>query len=173
MDRSNLHETHFSRGTSTPPPTGPKQHFGPPSSSPSHIDSLFHNLGAPSTGLQSGSPGSGNLYTNPAQATSNPTVNEGAVSSSSSAPVNATADRQSALLSLLGSVPTSGGSVRGASGGGGGGVAAGGPSAQQPQSQPQPQQVPTPPGSSQRSGNSPPQASETQGKHLLEQLMSG
>jgi hypothetical protein len=170
MDRSNLHETLFSRGTSTPPPPGPKQHFGPPSSSPSHIDSLFHNLGAPSTGQQSGSPGSGNLYTNPAQATSNPTVNEGAVSSSSSAPVNATADRQSALLSLLGSVPTPGGSVRGASGGGGGGVAAGGLSAQ---SQTQPQQVPTPPGSSQRSGNSPAQASETQGKHLLEQLMSG
>jgi hypothetical protein len=163
MDRPNLHDSLFARGTSTPPPTL-KQHFGPKSSSPqSHIDTLFHNMSVPSSGQQIPTTGSGNLYANPALATSNNAVNNAGISSSSSsAQVNPTADRQSALLSLLGSVPTSGANVRGAGGG-----------APPPQPQPQPQQIPTPPGSSQRTGNSPSNASETQGKQLLEQLMSG
>jgi len=158
MDRPNLHESLFSRGTSTPPPTL-KQHYSP-HISPNHIDNLFHNMSAPPPGQQIGNAPSGNLYTNPAAlAPSNKTVDKDALSSSSSA---VTVDRQSALLSLLGSVPTSGGNVRGAGGGG-----------PPPQPQPLPQQVPTPPGSSQRAGNSPSHVSETQGKHLLEQLMSG
>lgn len=98
------------------------------------------------------------MYGNPALATSNMSVNDDATSSSGSAPINSTADRQSALLSLLGSVSNSGGNGRGAGGGG--------PT--------QPQQVPTPPGSSQRTGHSPPNNdSEIHGKNLLEQLMSG
>jgi len=161
MDRPNLHESLFSRGTSTPPPAL-KQHYGQVqvSSSPNHIDNIFHNMSAQQPPSQQiGSPGSGNLYLNSALATPNMSVDKETTSSSSSA---VTVDRQSALLSLLGSVPA--GNVRGASGGG---------PAPQPQPHPQAQQVPTPPGSSQRTGNSPNHANETQGKHLLEQLMSG
>lgn len=106
---------------------------------------------------QIGSPGSGSLYTNPALGTPIMPMDKDTISSSSS---TVTVDRQSALLSLLGSVPA--GNVRGASGGG-----------PAPQPHQQAQQVPTPPGSSQRTGNSPSHANETQGKHLLEQLMSG
>ena len=178
MDRSNLQESLFPRGSSTPP-LGPQQPFNSPTNtSPSHhIDSLFHNLSAPSSGQQMGTAASGNMYANPPLATSNKSMGEEAISTSTSAPVNSTSDRQSALLSLLGSsVSTTGGTVRGAPGGGP-------PPQPQPQSQPQtqpqtqPQQVPTPPGSSQAqqrgARNSPNNVSETQGKHLLEQLMSG
>jgi hypothetical protein len=157
MDRPNLHESLFSRGTSTPPPTV-KQHYGlQASSSPNHIDNHFHNRSGQPPSQQIGSPGSGSLYTNPALGTPIMPMDKDTISSSSSA---VTVDRQSALLSLLGSVPA--GNVRGASGGG-----------PAPQPHQQAQQVPTPPGSSQRTGNSPSHANETQGKHLLEQLMSG
>lgn len=163
MDRLNLHDNLFSRGGSTPPPS---QHYGNPtqssSSSPSQIDSLFHNLSAPSSSQHLG-PVTGSLYGNPAHATSNMSLHDDAVSSSGSAPTNhPTADRQSALLSLLGTVSNPSGSVRGPSA-----------NAPPPPPPPQPQQVPTPPGSSQRSGNSPGNDNETQGKYLLEQLMSG
>lgn len=161
MDRSNLHENLFSRGTSTPPLSQqpPYANLLPhsSSSSPNHLDSLFHNLSISPPNPQLGSGGNPNLYGNPALATSDMSVNDDAVSSSGSAPINSTADRQSALLSLLGSVSTSGGNVRGVSGGG----------------PPQPQQVPTPPVSSQRTGNSPPNNGNEAGKYLLEQLMSG
>lgn len=162
MDRPNLHDNLFARGSPTPPTTQQPLSAKTSSSPNHHIDALFHNMSAPSSGQQMSTTASGTIYTNPAVATSNPSLNDPALSASTSAPVSSTADRQSALLSLLGSVPTSGGSVRGPSGG-----------VPPTQSQPQPQQVPTPPGSSQRSGNSPNNANETQGKHLLEQLMSG
>ncbi|KAK7049242.1 hypothetical protein VNI00_005843 [Paramarasmius palmivorus] len=70
---------------------------------------------------------------------------------SPSASISSISDRQSALLSLLG-----------------------GPSSAQSSSSTtqQPTQVPTPPGSSQRSGASP-SHNEAQGKFLLEQLMAG
>lgn len=159
MDRSNLHENLFSRGTSTPPlsqqPPYANLHPQSSSSSPNHIDSLFHNMSISPSNPQASSGGSGNLYDNPVLATSNMSVNDDAASSGS-APINSTADRQSALLSLLGSVSTTGGRASG------GGVP------------PQPQQVPTPPGSSQRTGHSPPINNGNEaGKYLLEQLMSG
>src|ERR1700683_5241682 len=143
MSRPHLHEL-FSRGAS-PPQLGLQQPFSPKStSSPNQLDSLFHNMNAPSSSQQISGAASANMYAKPALPPPNKSPNEDAISSGS-APANSTADRQSALLSLLGSaVPTSGGSVRGATSGG-----------QQPQPQPpsQPQQVPTPPGSSQRAGN--------------------
>ncbi len=81
-------------------------------------------------------------------------VNAGSVSSSHSGPTNPASERQNALLSLLGAVtsPTS-----------------------NPHNNPlmgpvPPQQVPTPPGSAPRAGQS---SNESQGKFLLEQLMSG
>lgn len=161
MDPQNPHESLFSRGGSTPP-IG--QLYGNPtqssSNSPNHIESLFSNMGAPTT---TGEPipvgTSTNIYANPTFATSNMSFHDDAASSGS-APANpSTTDRQSALLSLLGTVSNPGGSVRGPSGGA--------------PPVPQPQQVPTPPGSSHMSGNSSGNDNESQGKFLLEQLMSG
>lgn len=136
----------FSRG-STPPivpqPSLQQQYSNPHNASPNQIDSLFHHLSSssehqPETYLNS-APSSPVMSSN----------DEQPVSSSVSTSTNA--DRQSALLSLLGP-PTN---PRGA--------------AANPQN---PQQVPTPPSASTRSGASPTH-NETQGKILLEQLMSG
>ncbi|CAK5279371.1 unnamed protein product [Mycena citricolor] len=76
------------------------------------------------------------------------TSNDEQPASTSSVP-NSNADRQSALLSLLSGQPNP-----------------------RPAPPPNPQQVPTPPSASSRSGTSPTH-NETQGKILLEQLMSG
>lgn len=159
MDRGNLHENLFSRGGSTPPPAQRATLFASQSSSssPSHLDSLFQNLSAPPSTQPLSSLGTEDLYSNPAHTVSNMSVNDDAHSSTSSgAPItHTTADRQSALLSLLGSVSSPASSIRGVNGGG----------------PPLPQQVPTPPRPSQ--GNSPNNDNESQGKYLLEQLMSG
>lgn len=157
MDRSkNLHEL-FSRGSTPPVPPAQHQPYGGQhhsySTSPNQIDSLFHNLSAPPV-QQPGKVG-GNTYGNSVPTTPIMSRTDDSMSSSLSAPNNSTADRQSALLSLLGTVPA-GANTRSAAGAG----------------PPLPQQVPTPPGSSQRSGASP-NNSESQGKILLEQLMSG
>ncbi|KDQ60636.1 hypothetical protein JAAARDRAFT_31601 [Jaapia argillacea MUCL 33604] len=119
------------------------------SSSPNHLDSLFHNLNS-SGGAASGSNFGGAPANHSAPATPLSSITAASAPSVSSAQGVSAADRQSALLSLLGSV---GGSNQAASSGG----------------PPPPQQVPTPPGSAQRSG--PSSSSESQGKFLLEQLM--
>ena len=164
MDHQSPHESLFSRGGSTPP-IG--QHFGNPtqssSNSPNNIDSIFSSITATSTSMTADPlpPAAGpsaNPYANPAFATSNMSFHDDTVSAGS-VPQNPSTDKQSALLSLLGPVSNSGGSVRGPTGGG--------------SSIPQPQQVPTPPGSSHKSGNSSGNDNESQGKYLLEQLMSG
>ena len=161
MDHQNPHESLFSRGGSTPPMG---QHFGNPtqssSNSPNNIDSIFSSMSAaPTTGEPLPVGSSTNPYVNPAFATSNMSFHDDTAPSGSVPANTSTTDRQSALLSLLGTVSNSGGSVRGPSGGG------------PPVSQPQ--QVPTPPGSSHKSGNSSGNDNESQGKFLLEQLMSG
>ncbi|GBE82365.1 hypothetical protein SCP_0407490 [Sparassis crispa] len=174
MDPIAARDNVFSRGP-TPPPQ-PQQHFQVPlpplnpSPSPSHretvpststsrLDTLLHGLNAPSVSHVSPQPSSAaNIYpglqepvqSGPATPAS---VNAGSVSSSASAPSNPAADRQNALLSLLGAVspPSSNAQIPPASG------------------PPPPQQIPTPPGSAPRGMPS----NESQGKLLLEQLMSG
>lgn len=180
MDPINNRDNLFSRGPSPPPQ--PHQHFGGPllqpndqhvSPAPSlrevapapaatHLDSLFHNLAAPSQRQPSPHPPTvnNNIYAGPQEApASGPatpaSVTAGSVASTGSAP-NANTDRQNALLSLLGSVSPQGNVHQ--------------PNPQ-PISQAPPQQVPTPPGSAPRAG--PSSNSESQGKFLLEQLMSG
>ncbi|KAJ7093204.1 hypothetical protein C8R44DRAFT_815841 [Mycena epipterygia] len=137
----------FSRG-STPPivpqPSLQQQYSNSHNASPNQIDSLFHHLSSSSSEHQP------ETYLNSTPSTPVMSSNdEQPVSSSISTSTNA--DRQSALLSLLGPPAN----PRGA--------------AANPQN---PQQVPTPPSASTRSGASPTH-NETQGKILLEQLMSG
>jgi hypothetical protein len=153
----------FSRG-----PSPPLQSHQPYSnqglthgSSPNQIDSLFQNLSSSSSQRDSS-----DTYGNSEPATPVMSLADESISSTSVQGVTTT-DRQSALLNLLGSVSARTG-------------AAAAQSQPQPQPQPQPQsqsqsqsqQIPTPPASSQRSGASPPN-NESQGKILLEQLMSG
>jgi hypothetical protein len=175
MDRS-AHDNLFSRGPSTPDlvplvhgdigpvpasAPGPVQTQPPPpqqlhqrpsptlsyrepptSGSPSHLDALFQNLSQSATQYGGAHPPPQHPHPNgsgPATPMS--------VASHSSAQSQTTADRQSALLSLLGSV--------------GPAPAAAGP--------PPPQQIPTPPGSSQ--SRAPPGSTSEQGRVLLEQLM--
>lgn len=177
MDAIGNRDNVFSRG---PSPPSSQQPFQAPSSqmkdphvspAPSHreiatsvsnnpLDSLFQGLNSSSASHVSPQPNtsSGIIYSSPQeQSTSGPatpaSVNAGSVSSSGSGPSNQAAERQNALLSLLGAVS--------------------GPSASPPSSQigasVTPQQVPTPPGSAPR--NNP--SNESQGKLLLGQLMSG
>lgn len=155
-----LHEL-FSRASTPPqhsqpqPQPQPQQHPASHHSSPSQIDSLFHNISTPSDQPQQHGNQAADNYGNSAPVTPVMSLSdEPATSSAASAPNSTAADRQSALLSLLGG-PSSSNSVR---------AGAAGPSL--------PQQVPTPPGSSQRSGSSP-SHNEAQGKILLEQLMAG
>ncbi|KAH7918211.1 hypothetical protein BV22DRAFT_1200056 [Leucogyrophana mollusca] len=157
MDRpTNLHDQLFSRGSATPPPASQSQLFAinqphSSSSSPNHLESLFHSIGGQRQ------PEPSHPYGNSAPATPNMSANDDAASTSS-APVTTSVDRQSALLSLLypaaSSLPAAG-------------------RAPAPAAQPVSQQIPTPPASSQRSGQSPSNSSESQGKILLEQLMAG
>lgn len=124
------------------------------SSSPNNIDSLFQSIAA-----QQISESSSTLTSNSAPATPTMATNEdnGPAGSTSAA---SAAERQSALLSLL--YPAAGSNPV--------------PPSSQPPSMsapPAPQQVPTPPTSSQRTGQSPSNSSEAQGKFLLEQLMTG
>jgi len=155
MERhANLHEQLFSRGSATPP-LAPQSHsfaIRSSSSSPNHLDSLFHSISAQQiteSTLHGGS--------NSAPATPSMAANDDAAPTGSSPPPTA-AERQSALLSLL---YTS--------------ASAAPASSQAPPLPAAPQQVspPPPPSSSQRAGQSPPNNSEAQGKFLLEQLMAG
>ncbi|EIW85394.1 hypothetical protein CONPUDRAFT_118217 [Coniophora puteana RWD-64-598 SS2] len=151
------HENLFSRGSVTPPPV--QSHFAiglpQPNGSPNPIDSLFQGI-TNNLHLQNNLPP--NPYGNSAPAT--PSMPNNDDSTSVGAPVTTAADRQSALLSLLypNAPPTASATSR---------ALPAVPSSQLAQ------QNPTPPASSQRSGQSPSNNSETQGKILLEQLMSG
>lgn len=158
MDPNRSIQDLFSRG-STPPVTQPQHqpaYPAPHHTPPNQIDSLFHNLSAQSD-IQ-------NTYdSNSAPTTPVVPLADDTISSSASVPNNSASDRQSALLSLLGA-PSAASAA----------AARGPPPASAPAPAPaqMPQQVPTPPGSSQRSGTSP-SHNETQGKILLEQLMAG
>lgn len=132
-----------------------------PSSPPAHVESLFSNLTAP--GQSSGNPnphpqGSTQLATT----TSGPTSPASSITALS-APTNMSTStntppnpilpgdsRQSALLSLLGSVSPAGSSSSGV-----------------------PQQVPTPPAPPNRGAPAASNTNESQGRLLLEQLMAG
>ncbi|KAH9854093.1 hypothetical protein C2E23DRAFT_82041 [Lenzites betulinus] len=168
----------FSRGPS-PPPTQHFQvpqaqhnepHVSPapshrepaPTTAQTHLDSLLHGLNTPSASHVSPQPSaaSASIYHGPQEPPhSGPATpasgHAGSISSNVSGQAIQTSDRQNALLSLLGAVSS-------------------------PSSNPQPmphvappappQQVPTPPGSAPKPGM---MTSESQGKLLLEQLMSG
>ncbi|KAG6331224.1 hypothetical protein ID866_7865 [Astraeus odoratus] len=159
MDRhANLHEQLFSRGSATPPLPPQSQLFAinqpqSSSSSPNHLDSLFQSITAQqiNESIQQGS--------NSAPATPSIAMSANEDGAPASSPLAATpAERQSALLSLLypaaSSVPAMSQAPLGPA-------------------PPPTQQVPTPPSSSQRTGQSPSNSSEAQGKILLEQLMAG
>ncbi|ESK88309.1 wd40 repeat-containing nuclear protein [Moniliophthora roreri MCA 2997] len=171
---SSLHDL-FSRG-STPPqqpiqqqqaqqpqPTQPQQQQQQPSTqylthnvSSNQIESLFQNLSASPSDHHHHS--SASASQSAADDFSNPTtppvmsIQDDPVASPP-ASISSISDRQSALLSLLGG-PSSA------------------PATSSSSTSQQPQQIPTPPGSSQRSGASP-SHNEAQGKFLLEQLMAG
>lgn len=181
MDPITGRENVFSRGPSPPPhqafqmPPPQQQQEQQPLAPPTQrettvtannaLDTLFQNLTAPPQPQVGPQPPSvpSNPFSNqpldvPHSGPATPaSVNAGSVSSSHSGPGHASADRQNALLSLLGAVAS--------------------PSTAtatipnlQSMAPPAPQQVPTPPGSAPRL---PPTSSESQGKMLLEQLMSG
>ncbi|THV07877.1 hypothetical protein K435DRAFT_772233 [Dendrothele bispora CBS 962.96] len=151
MDNRNLNEL-FSRGPSPPvaPQSMQQQYTSPPNVSPTNkIDSLFQHLSTSSPSEHSShqhSASANQSTTDLPDSGSIPTTPIMAISDELVSVPNP--DRQSALLSLLGNVSSS--------------APVG----------PLPQQIPTPPGSSHRSGASP-NHNETQGKILLEQLMSG
>ncbi|KAI6126276.1 hypothetical protein EV401DRAFT_2207222 [Pisolithus croceorrhizus] len=163
MERpANLHEQLFSRGRSTTPPSqsqlfnvnAPANQPKSCSSSPNNLESLFQSIA-----VQQISESSSTLTLNSAPATPAMATNEDNGPAGSTSVVSA-AERQSALLSLL--YPAAGSNPV--------------PSSSQPPSvsaPPAPQQVPTPPTSAQRTGQSPSNSSEAQGKFLLEQLMTG
>ncbi|KAJ7684688.1 hypothetical protein DFH06DRAFT_1156346 [Mycena polygramma] len=144
----------FSRGSSPPIPQPPlqQQYSGSHDASPNQIDSLFHHLSStsdhhsePYLSSAPASPVMTSSDEQPQPQQQQQQQQQQQVSPSISTSSNV--DRQSALLSLLGG-PTN---PRGAA---------------------NPQQVPTPPSASTRS-NASPTHNETQGKILLEQLMSG
>ncbi|KAG6909845.1 hypothetical protein DXG01_015118 [Tephrocybe rancida] len=169
MDNRNPLAELFSRG-STPPaqqqqqPQPQQQQQQLPvssNSSPTQIDSLFHHLTIDRQ-QQSGAHSSDN-YASSASVTSLLSLTNEPITSSASNASATNADRQSALLSLLGAGPSS--ATRGVPPP---------PPVPAPVAGPPVQQVPTPPGSSQRSGSgSTPTHNEAQGKFLLEQLMAG
>ncbi|KZP23582.1 hypothetical protein FIBSPDRAFT_1042748 [Athelia psychrophila] len=103
MDHGNLHENLFSRGGQTPPSVPRPTFAQSSSSSPSHLDTLFQNLSAPSSTNQVNKLEPEDLYSNPVHALSNMSINDDAHSTSSAPIMHSPADRQSALLSLLGS----------------------------------------------------------------------
>ncbi|KAI6043065.1 hypothetical protein EDC04DRAFT_2866440 [Pisolithus marmoratus] len=122
------------------------------SSSPNHLDSFFQSIATQQISDSSSTLTSNSAPATPAMATNDDTAPAGSASTAT------TAERQSALLSLLypaaGSNPVP-------------------PSSHPPAmaAPPAPQEVPTPPASSQRTGQSPSNSSEAQGKFLLDQLM--
>ncbi|KAG6869084.1 hypothetical protein C0993_003404 [Termitomyces sp. T159_Od127] len=162
MDNRNPLAELFSRG-STPPATQQQQSLQQPPSnaSPTQIDSLFKHLAVDHQPQASGHVS--DTYGTSASASSLLSLADEPISSAASNTSATNAERQNALLTLLGggtstmnvcgvpvqaSVPVSGPVV--------------------------PQPVPTPPGSSQRSGSGgTPTHNEAQGKYLLEQLMAG
>jgi hypothetical protein len=146
MDRSNLHDL-FSRGSTPPISQSQHQLFGPP---PSHIESLFHGLNAPS---DQQSTASGNTYASSEPATPSMSQSDDPITSSN------VSTAESALLSLLGSVSSVGTTATS----GPGSTVTGA----------QAQVLATLPGAPRGSGASPPNNNESQGKILLEQLMSG
>ena len=138
----------FSRASVTPPPPPPPPPPVTHSTSPSHIDALFQSIQIPPSNPQ----GNNSAPATPAL----PAFDPASTPSSHPLPPSSAADRQSALLSLLYPAATSV------------------PAHASLIPQPSQQQIPTPPASSsQRSGQSPSNNSETQGKILLEQLMAG
>lgn len=141
-NRPNLHDSLFSRN-STPPTSSEQVPFSPHvSSSPSIIDTLFHGLPPPSDHK---------VDVEKYDSSSLPPIVP--LQADTGSNVSSATERQNALLSLLG--PTTN-------------------SRSQPLPQPppaQPQQVPTPPGSSSRSNASPQQPADSQ--KLLEQIMGG
>lgn len=198
MDPIASRENLFSRGPSppthqpmqlTPPPQ--QQQEQQPAAPPSHhdtnatatnaLDSLFHNLTAPAQHQVSPQPpvAASNAFSAPENVPhSGPatpaSVNAGSISSGHSGPGHATADRQNALLSLLGAVTSPAASTTSLN--------------TQSLTSNAPQQVPTPPGSAPRApahdnhnthgalnthSTHNTHHSESQGKFLLEQLMSG
>ncbi|KAF9452878.1 hypothetical protein P691DRAFT_803161 [Macrolepiota fuliginosa MF-IS2] len=171
-NRPGIHEL-FSRGPTPPSQQNVHQQYSPPAqlpsnSSPNHIDALFQNIAAPAMQQSSQQPqqqpqqlspqqpiqqsvqGADNAHT----ASSAPVTPVMALTDEPSAPATTVTERQSALLSLLGGPAVSNRPN----------IPASNPSL--------PTQVPTPPGSSQRS-NASPGHNENQGKILLEQLMAG
>ncbi|KAI8998769.1 hypothetical protein BD414DRAFT_476045 [Trametes punicea] len=178
MDTIPNRDNVFSRGPSPPPPAqhfqvpqaqqndphvspAPSQREVVPNTAQSHLDSLLHGLNSASASHVSPQPSvaSASIYHGPPEpAHSGPATpasgNAGSVSSNVSGPGNQSSDRQNALLSLLGAVASPSSN----------------PQSMLPMGPPAPQQIPTPPGSAPRAGMS---NSESQGKLLLEQLMSG
>ncbi|KII88712.1 hypothetical protein PLICRDRAFT_110617 [Plicaturopsis crispa FD-325 SS-3] len=157
MDHTtDTHEQLFSRGATPPQPRNnpnyPQVHSH--NSSPNQLESLFHNLSAPSSLPHLTGPGGSSAFIHSDPGTPVSFQSEDAPSSSISAPNNTATERQSALLNLLGTVSSP------------------------PANRAAPiQQIPTPPISSSvnRASHSPtgPNTNESQGKYLLEQLMSG
>jgi hypothetical protein len=146
-----------------------------PSASPTHIEALFNNLGSPTSTQAHSGPFMNPLAThesNSAPATPG-SLHAGAggstASSTVSAPVTTSSDRQNALLSLLGSVSNTNATNTPNT--------TTAPVPQLPQQvqqqQQQPQQIPTPPGSASAGRSVPAPTNESQGKFLLDQLMSG
>jgi hypothetical protein len=154
----------FSRGSSPPQNQVQHQPFNSPSNPPqsgppNQIDSLFQNLNPNNTPSQPPTMGGGNPFRNPEPPVQNAPTTDDSFSTSGSPQNNATAERErAALLSLLGPAVSPPGALAGTA----------------PAPAPGPQQMPTPPGSSQRSGSSPNDGNnEMQGKALLDQIMSG
>jgi hypothetical protein len=152
-----LHDKLFSRVTSTPPPSSfsinqpqPQPQTTSSTSSPSpptHLDSLFQSIATQQNTTTV-------VHGNSAPPTPGMVADDAA--SNHSVPISTTpADRQSALLSLLYPAATSAPTTR----------------PLQPSTGPIISQVQTPPAPSARSGQSPSNNGESQGKILLEQLM--
>ena len=175
MDSITGRDNLFSRGPSPTPqqspflssqnteqhPANPSTQREPSNTAQSTLESLFSNIAAPVQPPVSQQPpaSSSNAYAGPPDLPhSGPatpaSMTAGSVSSSHSGAVHQTTERQNALLSLLGTVTSPTTSTQTA-----------------PLMGPAPpQQVPTPPGSAPRVGQA---TNESQGKMLLEQLMSG
>jgi hypothetical protein len=154
-NRTNLHESLFSRNSTPPTHPPPQQHPFPQhvanNSAPNLIDSLFQNISAPADHHPAPKDShSIDIYTESAAiapALSHP-------EDSVTAP-GTVAERQNALLSLIGT---------------GSSATANRPAPASQPSQQQSQQAPTPPGSSSRSNASPPTAGT---QKILEQMIGG
>lgn len=190
MDTINNRDNNlFSRGPSPPPqqqsfqvPFAQSNEQIPTSSSPpfpqyqsptsasaaataqTHLDSLLHNLSSPQQPQRQPSPQPGPVggivygpQEAPVSAPATPaSIHAGSVTSSGSAPSNQTADKKTALLSLLGAVSSPPSSTQ---------------NVPLPPAAAPPPRAPTPPGAS--ASRQVGTTSESQGKFLLEQLMSG